>query len=77
MVRIYTGASEVDTSIIASLLEAEGILLHVSRGPLHAAGMAALASEKAIFVSESDVERAKKIIDEYLKKVLDNTPPKK
>lgn len=74
MIRIYASASEVDISMLASLLEGEGVLLHVSRGPLHAAGMAALASEKAIYVSESDVERAKKIIDEYLKKVRDITP---
>lgn len=74
MIRIYASTSEVDTSIIASLLEAEGILLHVSCGPLHAAGLAAVASERAIFVSESDVERAKKVIDDYLEKVHDIAP---
>jgi hypothetical protein len=74
VVKIYDANNEADLAMLTGLLETEGILFHVSQGPLHAAGLPAVASEKGIFVTESDAKRARALIDEYLARVHGPSP---
>jgi hypothetical protein len=76
-VRVYTG-SEVEAAFICSLLEDNGIgaMYRNSLRESLLAGWVSGAQEDScrVFVSSNDEEKAKKVINTYLKKSKEESP---